>query len=181
VKKNTVVLQLVNLLFSFTPLTSWYALRAKLLRLSGIHCHSSARIVSSCRIITINLTVGENTFIGHQVLITGSERAEIIIGKNVDIAPRVTILSGTHEVDMLGSRAAGKGFGANVVIGDGVWIGANSTILPGVKIGEKAVIGAGSVVVDNIPAMSLAVGNPCRPIKLWSQDEMQFKFLKGDV
>lgn len=52
-----------------------------------------------------------------------------------------------------------------VLIEDGVWIGGGSTILPGVTIGKNSVIGAGSVVVKDIPANSIAVGNPCRVIK----------------
>ena len=55
--------------------------------------------------------------------------------------------------------------GAKVCIGDNVWIGAGAIILPGVTIGNNVVIGAGSVVTKNIPAYSLAVGNPCRVIK----------------
>lgn len=52
-----------------------------------------------------------------------------------------------------------------VLIEDGVWIGSGSTILPGVTVGQNSVIGAGSVVVKDIPANSIAVGNPCRVIK----------------
>ena len=52
-----------------------------------------------------------------------------------------------------------------MTIGDGCWIGGGVIILPGVTIGEGCVIGAGSVVTKNIPANSLAVGNPCRVIR----------------
>ena len=52
-----------------------------------------------------------------------------------------------------------------ITIGNNVWIGAGAIILPGVTIGNNVVIGAGSVVTKNIPAYSLAVGNPCRVIK----------------
>ena len=56
-------------------------------------------------------------------------------------------------------------FALPVTIGDGCWIGGGVIILPGVTIGEGCVIGAGSVVAKNIPANSLAVGNPCRVIR----------------
>jgi maltose O-acetyltransferase len=171
---KTIILQLVNKLFELMPLTSFYQLRAKLLQIAGVNCDSSARIVASCRIITRNVTIGMDTFIGHQVLITGAESARITIGNNVDIAPRVVILSGTHEIDMRGDHSAGKGKGAPVLIQDGVWIGGNSTITPGVIIGHKAVIGAGSVVVNDIPPFYIAVGNPCRPIKRWSPETNSF-------
>lgn len=172
---KTVVLQLVNLFFSLTPLTRWYGMRARLLRFAGVNCHPSARIVASCRIVTVNVTIGEDTFIGHQTLISGNETGKISIGNNVDIAPRVVILSGTHEIDMKGAHSAGEGKGASIWIHDGVWIGANSTITPGVTIGRKSIVGAGSVVVSDIPAFCVAVGNPCRPVKRWSPETNSFE------
>jgi acetyltransferase-like isoleucine patch superfamily enzyme len=172
---NTVLLQVVNIVFSFTPLTRWYPLRAKLLKIAGLNVNSSARIVASCRIVTTNVSIGVDTFIGHQVLITGTEDARITIGSYVDIAPRVVILSGTHEIDMHGVHSAGDGKGTPVWIQDGVWIGGNSTITPGVTIGRKSVIGAGSVVVSDIPPFCIAIGNPCRPIKRWCPEKQQFE------
>lgn len=69
---------------------------------------------------------------------------------------------------MIGKNSAGPESGGDVIIEDGVWIGANSTILPGVRIGEKSVIGAGSVVLKDIPPFCIAFGNPCKPIKQWN-------------
>lgn len=150
------------------PLSRWFKLRVLLLRFSGLKCSNSARIISSARIVFPNVSIGDDTFIGHQVLITGNGNYKILIGSNVDLAPRVCILSGSHDIDMIGQHSAGGGSGGEVVIEDGVWIGANSTILPGVIIGKKAIIGAGSVVNKNIPAYCIAVGNPCKPIKFWN-------------
>lgn len=172
---KTVLLQIVNLSFSFMPLTRWYRLKAKLLNFSGINCKHSIRIVSSARIVTPNVTIGDDTFIGHQVLITGNEKFTIHIGNNVDLAPRVCILSGSHIIDMIGEHSAGIGSGGDVVIEDGAWIGANSTILPGIRIGKKAVIGAGSVVTKDIPPFCIAIGNPCKPIKKWNRQKEIFE------
>lgn len=171
------MLQMVNGLFNATPLTRWYPLRARLLHAAGVDCNPSARIVASARIVNTNASIGENTFIGHQVLIAGNDQAKIVIGRNVDIAPRVVILSGTHHIDMLSDHSAGEGKVAEVRVEDGVWIGANSTILPGVTIGHKAVIGAGSVVSRDIPPFCVAVGNPCRPIKLWNAEKKSFEVM----
>jgi maltose O-acetyltransferase len=137
------------------------------------------RIVASARVVITNVSIGEDTFIGHQVLIVGDEASPITIGKNVDIAPRVVIVSGGHEIDMVSGHSAGAGKGGKIWIQDGVWIGANSTILPGVTIGYKSVIGAGSVVNHDIPAYCVAVGNPCRTIKRW--DDKSKSFLKQSV
>jgi maltose O-acetyltransferase len=167
---HTVILQLVNKLFDFMPLTFGYGIRARLLRFAGVDCARSARIVSSVRILGTGVSIGEDTFIGHQVMINGNEMARVTIGDNVDIAPRVVILAGTHEVDMTLLHSAGPCKGIPICIEDGAWIGANSTVLPGVTIGRKAVIGAGSVVCRNIPAFTVGIGNPCRPIKIWDPE-----------
>ena len=151
-----------------------------MLRLSGVKCDPTARIVASAKIIYLNVTIGHDTFIGHQVLISGSDKHNIYIGKNVDIAPRVCILSGSHVIDMIGSHSAGEGSGGDVIIEDGVWVGANSTILPGVTIGEKAIIGAGSLVNKDIPPYCIAVGNPCKPIKKWNNQSKIFNAINQD-
>ena len=175
---KTILLQLVNHLFTLTPLTRWYRLRAILLAIAGVKCSRSARIVASARIVMTNVNIGDDTFIGHQVLITGSETAPIQIGNYVDIAPRVVIASGSHQIDMISNHSAGKGIGQGIFIQDGVWIGANSTVLPGVTIGFKSVIGAGSVVNKSIPPYCIAIGNPCRPIKKWDESKQEWISLK---
>lgn len=168
---KTIKLQLVNFIFGFLPLTRLYKLKTKVLIIAGLDCKQSARIVSSARIINLNVSIGEDTFIGHQVLITGNDDFSIKIGNHVDLAPRVCIVSGSHEIDMIGDHTAGSGSaGGDVIIEDGVWVGANTTILPGVKIGRKSVIGAGSVVTKDIPSHCIAVGNPCKPIKHWNSE-----------
>lgn len=172
---ETVMLQIVNLLFSIMPLTRWYRLRARLLCFAGVDCSDSARIISSARIVIKNVSIGKDSFIGEQVLITGDRKCKITIGDNIDIGPRVLIVSGAHEIDMFSAHSAGAGKGAEVCIEDGVWIGANATILPGVKIGRKAVIGAGSLVNRDIPPFCVAVGNPCLPIKKWNFEQNCFE------
>lgn len=62
-------------------------------------------------------------------------------------------------------RAEGIMQARPITIGDNAWLGANVTVLPGVTIGDGAVIGAGSVVTRSIPPMTVAVGNPCRPLR----------------
>lgn len=172
---KSILLFLINIVFLFMPLTRWYRLRAVLLRISGINCSYSMRLISSARIVFTNVSIGNDTFIGHQVLISGNEKYKIVIGNNVDLAPRVCILSGSHLIDMLGTHSAGNSAGADVIIEDGVWICANSIVLPGVTIGKKAIIGAGSVVNKDIPPYCIAVGNPCKPIKLWNAELCSFE------
>ena len=85
---------------------------------------------------------------------------KIIIGNNVKVGANVVIMDGdAHQDDPR------SGNNAPVVIEDNVWIGANVMVLKGVTIGRNSLIGAGSVVVKNIPANTVAAGNPCRPLK----------------
>ena len=63
-----------------------------------------------------------------------------------------------------------------MIIGNNVWIGGNAVICPGVHIGDKAVIGAGSVVTRDIPAWSVAAGNPCRVIRKITDDDKRKLF-----
>lgn len=109
-----------------------------------------------------NIFVGENFYANYDCIIIDVCRVKI--GKNVLFGPRVGIYTATHPLDAE-TRATGAEFGAEIEIGDDVWIGGNAVILPGVKIGSGTIIGAGSVVTKNVPDSVIAVGNPCRVIR----------------
>ncbi len=74
------------------------------------------------------------------------------------------------------SRALGYEYGIEVTVGDNVWIGGNTVICPGVKVGSNVVIGAGSVVTRDIPAWSFAAGNPCRVIRKITEEDKKYYF-----
>ena len=80
------------------------------------------------------------------------------------MAPAVQVYAATHPLDPK-LRAAGLELAYPIRIGNNVWIGGGAIILPGVTIGDGAVIGAGSVVRSDVPAASLAVGNPARIVR----------------
>jgi len=158
---------LSNSIMHVLPPTRYFYLKTRLLTWSGFNVHLTARIVSSVQIWgQMPLYIGKETFIGHDVMIIGSD-AKIHIGNYVDIAPRVCLVSGSHYIDVEGQRIAGQGYSLPIFIEDGVWIGAGSTIIGGVTIGQKSIIGAGSVVIKDIPPFTIAIGNPCHPIKHW--------------
>ena len=90
--------------------------------------------------------------------------APVKIGDYVFIAPNVGIYTATHPLDAQ-TRNQMLESASPVTIGNNVWIGGGVTILPGVTIGDHTVIGAGSVVVKDIPSGVLAVGNPCKPVR----------------
>jgi maltose O-acetyltransferase len=159
------LLWIVQLLFGILPPTRFFPLKCRLLSICGVNIHSGARLCSSIKILTSgSLTIGAGTFIGHQVLISGGNSA-ITIGSNCDISSRVMLITGSHEIAVAGQKSAGPGNSKPIVIENGVWIGAGSIILGGVRIGQHSVIGAGSVVVRDIPPRCVAVGSPCRAIR----------------
>ena len=89
------------------------------------------------------------------------DRTRIIIGDGVGIAPNVRFHSAGHDPD----HAEFMDNGADIVVEDGVWIGASAIILQGVRIGRGAVIAAGSVVTRDIPADCIAGGTPARVLR----------------
>ena len=126
------------------------------------------RIVNSLRgELSLDKLVGRGLVVGKDfkrmggVIIDPSHCWHIKIGDNVTLAPRVHILA--H--DACSGLFLGYTRVSNVIIGNNVFIGAGSIVLPGVSIGNNVVIGAGSVVSRDIPDNCVAVGNPARVIK----------------
>jgi maltose O-acetyltransferase len=109
-----------------------------------------------------NITVGHNVYLNFNCCIL--DVCPVLIGDNVLMGPGVQIFTATHPMSST-ERAAGHEFGKPVSIGSDVWIGGGSIICPGVHIGNRSVIGAGSVVTRDIAEDSFAAGNPCRIIR----------------
>jgi len=109
-----------------------------------------------------NITAGEKVFFNFNCVIL--DVAPVIIGNETMFGPNVQIYTATHPVDWK-ERASGLEFAKPVVIGSNVWIGGSAVICPGVTIGDKTIIGAGSVVTKNIPSNVIAAGNPCKVIR----------------
>lgn len=107
-----------------------------------------------------HIEIGKGCFI--QQCCTFFGRGGITLGENVLVGPKVNIITINHDPDPENRSAT---YGRPVVIGDNVWIGINSTILPGVSIGCGAIIGANSVVTKDVPLMTVVAGNPARIIK----------------
>lgn len=121
---------------------------------------------------------GNNIYFGNNCEVnmncTFLDDNRIVIGDNALIAPNVQIYTAFHPTNAAdrfgpsqsdGSFAFCKTQTAPVTIGNNVWIGGGAILLPGVQIGDNVVIGAGSVVTKDIPANTVACGNPCRVIR----------------
>jgi len=108
-----------------------------------------------------NITCGNNVYFNVNCVVL--DVMPVTIGSNVFCAPGVQIYTASHPLNAEFRRS--KENGEPVTIGDDCWIGGGAVICPGVTIGSGCVIGAGAVVTKNIPANSLAVGNPARVIR----------------
>ena len=109
-----------------------------------------------------NIHIGDNFYANHNLVILGE--APVIFGDNVFIAPNCGFYTAGHPIDAA-ERNRGLEYARPITVGNDVWIGADVCVLPGVTIGDDCVIGAGSVVVKDIPPHSVAVGNPCKVIR----------------
>lgn len=132
------------------------------------------------------MAVGDGTCLGGRLTVTGGTRpasrvsigrscfvndgcrfdaSDVIrIGSNVYFAHDVALITSSHEI--AGSRQrAGIGTAAPVVVGDGVWVGARSVILPGVTVGNGSIVAAGAVVTSDVPPDTLVAGVPARLIR----------------
>lgn len=114
-----------------------------------------------------NITIGEGSYVNFNCNFV--DDGKITIGKAVMFGPNVTIATVGHPVN---PKMREYMYTDPVTIHDNCWIGASVTITPGVTIGRNSVIGAGSVVIHDIPENSVAAGNPCKVIReIGAQDE----------
>ena len=109
-----------------------------------------------------NIIMGEKVFFNFNCVVL--DVTYVTIGSRTLFGPNVQIYTATHPMDHV-QRASGVEFAKPISIGEDVWIGGSAVICPGVTIGDRTVIGAGSVVTKDIPADVFAAGNPCRVIR----------------
>ncbi len=106
-----------------------------------------------------HIVVGDNFYSNHNWI--AQDGGGITIGDNVFIGPNCCMTTAEHAIDPE-MRIGGIEIAKPITIGNNVWIGASVTILAGVTIGDNSVIGAGSLVKNDIPANVIAVGVPCK-------------------
>ncbi len=123
---------------------------------AGKHVHFGSYVYAN-----FNLTLVDDT--------------DIYVGDKVMFGPNVTVATAGHPIEPH-LRDLQMQFNIPVHIGNNVWIGANSVILPGVTVGDNTVIGAGSVVTKDIPANVVAVGNPCRVMREIGEKDREFYY-----
>lgn len=115
--------------------------------------------------------IGRGTYINSNLTLVDDYK--ITIGSGVLIGPNVMISSTGHPVHYK-LREHGEMYSFEVVIEDNVWIGGNVSICPGVVIGANSVIGAGSVVIRDVPPNTVAAGNPCKVIREITDRDLKY-------
>jgi len=153
---------LVNIILWGLPPTRLFGLRRLLLRFVGLDLAKDVAVCGQGWFFGPGrVQIGAGTWLSPRVLIYTHVDAPIAIGEACDIGPFVRIITGSHEIGPA-NRRAGRGTAKPVSIESGCWIGANTLILGGVKIGHGTIVAAGSVVISDLPANCLAAGVPAK-------------------
>lgn len=115
-----------------------------------------------------NITLGDKVFFNFDCVVL--DVMQVTIGSRTLIGPNVQIYTAMHPMNHK-ERASGVEFARPITIGEDVWLGGSVVVCPGVTIGDRSVIGAGSVVTKDIPSYVFAVGNPCWVIRSLDKEE----------
>ena len=145
--------------------------RCKLFRRAVLSCGSNVNFCGDTEFNGYNVEIGNNVSFGQRMQIM-CVNAPVIIGDNVMFGPGVTLITGDHRIDIVGKYMnevkqkdkLPENDQPIVLKGDN-WIGANSTILKGVTVGEGAVVAAGSLVIKDVPPYAIVGGVPAKVIK----------------
>jgi maltose O-acetyltransferase len=159
-------LLLMTCLLSLLPIYVGARLRMRILRLAGFQIGHGTVIwgtpnISGNRNLYQHLVIGQNCSINIDCFLDLG--AKITIGDNVSIGHQVMLLTTSHKMGPA-QRRAGELTKLPITVEEGAWIGARSTILPGVTIGAGSVISAGAVVNKDVPPNTAAAGSPARVV-----------------
>lgn len=153
---HEVELYLLNTIVTHIPISF---IRILLLKFAGLHVPTNTSINSGLRMYNpSNIYIGEDTIIGENAVLDG--RDKLRIGNHVDLASQVMIYNSEHDIH----DPHFNPISAPVVIEDYVFIGPRAIILPGVKVGKGAVIGAGAVVTKDVDPYTVVGGVPAKKI-----------------
>lgn len=144
---------------------AWYihdhvASRARMKKGKNVRIHPTASLRCG-----ENITLGENSHINQYCCVWASRNAKIVLGDNLLMGPGVKIFSSNHGMKAGIPMNEQPWNEKDVIIGNDVWLGANSVVVPGVKIGDGSVIAAGAVVTKDIEPFAVAGGVPARLLK----------------
>lgn len=141
-----------------------YFIRHWFLRCLGVRIGRDSSVAMHCFITGSRIVIGRNSVINRYAYLDG--RVPLYIGNNVNISHYTLIQTLTHDPQNPDFVCLEK----PVAIMDHVWVGARAIIMPGVTIGEGAVVAAGAIVTKDVPAYTIVGGNPARQIGVRSRD-----------
>jgi maltose O-acetyltransferase len=137
-------------------------LRRYLISLLGVQLGSRTIVRGGSYIYGGKLTTGKNCQINRSCYFDFTEK--IVLGNNVVVGHGATFITAKHDIGNATQRASAV-LGYSIVIEDGVWIGANTTLLPGITVGKGAIVAAGAVVTKNVPPNTVVAGIPAKVIR----------------
>ena len=147
-----------------------HSFRKTLLRIAGVKIGRKSFIHLGCRVYEpTNIAIGEGTIIGDHATLDGRDR--LTIGDHVDIASEVMIFNASRDIHTEDFKLKL----APVTIGNHVFIGPRAIILPGVTVGDGAIIAAGAVVTKDVPSKTLVGGVPARKIKDRGVEKLNYR------
>lgn len=156
---KTILLEADNFVLKCTGHIPSHHVRRFLYRIEGMRIGRGSTIHMGAVFYNVaNIRIGKDTIVGENSVLDG--RDKLIIGDHVDIASEVMIYNSEHDIN---SEEFGA-ITAPVEIGDYVFIGPRAIILPGIKIGKGAVVGAGAVVTHDVPEFAIVGGVPAKVI-----------------
>lgn len=172
VQELNVRLLVADLLVRLLPSPGFAHLRTACYRMAGLRIGPRSLVFgriefTGTRQLQERLRIGADTFINAHFFV--DVNSEVEIGDRVSIGHHVTLITADHELGPAAKRA-GPMRSSPVVVGDGCWIGAGCTILPGVRLGKSSIVAAGSLVSGNVPDNKLVGGVPARPLKSLSAE-----------
>lgn len=162
---------LANLLIGILPNSGCQKFKSRLWRWAGVKVGKGVEIFQGVKIHGVGeMEVGNNVFIGHETLfmvnVEGKEVSHLVVEDEAVISTRCTIITGFHKITPDGPRIVGReGTCSMVRLGRGCCVLANSTILPGVIVGEKALVAAGATITKDVEPYTLVGGCPAKLIR----------------
>ncbi|QWV95964.1 acyltransferase [Geomonas nitrogeniifigens] len=152
-----------NFVMFFLPVSRFFGLKRFLLSMAGVEVGPDVKVNGRTWFYgNGKVRIGARTWIGPGCQFHSTSGTTINIGDDCDVAPMVMFVTGTHKFGT-SSRRAGEGFGLDVNVENGCWLGARVTVLGNARVGSGSFIAAGAVVSSDIPPNTLAAGVPARP------------------
>jgi maltose O-acetyltransferase len=160
-------LRVVNAILVFCPPMCFSRVRTQLYRLCGVSIGHGSLMIGNITLsgggsICDRLRIGRHCVLNAPLYL--DLNAAISIGDEVSIGHHVILITTEHEIGPAHYRC-GHMTHRPITIGNGCWIGARATILPGVTVGDGSIVSAGAVVFQDVPPNKMVAGNPARPVK----------------